>query len=263
MYTIHKDGDLKVKKFLVLLMILGIVGCSSNGTEPEVTETPDVTVTPEPTEVVVEPIATPHPDSKINIELYKVDEYYPVVDGVVTYPDGTTEEFNNGFWGEDQGGSGEDKYYLFQNVISNEWIQGELQRQKDGTDEIYRYLEFVVLPDGFNFYLVKNERPEILYYSYSSKVENDVVDGVFGYDSISDNGSVYTEILLRYCTQIPKGYDINEAINIIAGSKSFYVWRIGDFDEDQSVVGVEDIKNNSGYVTFGSQFLSPDEWWGK
>ncbi|MFV0479654.1 MAG: hypothetical protein ACK5LZ_03675 [Anaerorhabdus sp.] len=81
-----------MKKLLIVLMILGIVGCSSKGTEPQPSETPEVTLTPEPTEVVQEDFT----ESKINIELYKVDEYYPIVDGVVTYPDGTTEEFSNG-----------------------------------------------------------------------------------------------------------------------------------------------------------------------
>ncbi len=157
-----------MKKLLVILIILGVVGCSSKGTEPQPSK---------PTEVVVEPTSTPHPDSKINIDLYKVDEYYPVVDGVVTYPDGTTEEFSNGFEHISQG----DGVTLIRTLHSVWFSQNDISTYRSSTVNYglgYDY-NLLLIEEKFPVF-IHEELPEGFYFRESSRLELNTVDGIIG-----------------------------------------------------------------------------------
>ncbi len=207
-----------MKKLLVLLMILGAVGCSSKRTEPQPGGTPD----PESTEGTNEDFT----ESKINIDLYKVDEYYPVVDGVVTYPDGSTEEFSNGEEVYSLDGSGKNVFRLYQLIVEDrdrfvQTKEGALQNEypfyRENISDVMNVAVKVDIPENYNFV-------------QSSEVVVDLMDGVFGIEMLDIDGRKIPYLIYRYSTHLPKGYELNDSFRIIDGGQTYYIWRIKEYD---------------------------------
>ncbi len=205
-----------MKKLLVLLMILGVVGCSSKRTEPQPSGTSEDAITPEPTDIAQEDFT----ESKINIDLYKVDEYYPIIDGIVTYPDGTTEEFNNGFMMINLGG-GDDYWALYEHTGGETPVFKTYFPDGPYSDELVSELFYVGVNSAFS---------DQYQFIQDSEAVNGEVDGVFGIEYTDEDGRVYPYVLYRYSTGIPKDQDIQEAFRIISSSSTYYVWRIKDYD---------------------------------
>ncbi|MFV0379477.1 MAG: hypothetical protein ACK5KQ_01445 [Anaerorhabdus sp.] len=236
-----------MKKIVVLLMALLVVGCSSNRKEQQTTKTPVIIETPESTTVVYEDDFT---ESKINIDLYKADEYYPVVDGVVTYPDGKTEEFSNGELVPMLDGSETSVFRLYElsiekgkifTITKDDAVQNEYPHYRENINDLMYVTVPVDMPDNYNFV-------------ESSEVNNDLIDGVFGVEMIDKDGKKIPYVIYRYSTHIPKGYDINESFRIINGDKTCYIWRIKEYDY---LKGFYDEVDGEG-VSDRSRVL----WWG-
>ncbi len=215
-----------MKRLFIVFLALGMVGCTTQQ-GGEITMTPESTQKPEETEVVVEPSESDFKESKIDIDLYKVDEYYPVVDGVVTYPDGSTEEFTNSAYLDiDVDANGENDVYLYETRFSQDTIERFTKEPDCYSPDCYRLVlvnenlpvwVYETLPEGFSF-------------EESTNKDAGIIDGVFGIDFENKSGDKIPYVVYRYSNYIPKGYEINESFRISTDKTSYYLWRIKDYD---------------------------------
>lgn len=244
-----------MKRLLVILMTLSLVGCSSNGTSPRTTETPVASLTPAPTEVVVKPTIMPHPNSKINIDLYKSNEYYPVVDGVVTYPDGTTEEFNNGY----EAPENMTVDYILYADNCDSYSEYATDKEMAAKMEYGGYLYVEKIHPTMCALTMSMVSDDYIFTQSSEEISEKIVDGVFGIEYIGGDSSPLPYVMYRYSNYIPKGESINDSFRITSKEIDYYVWRIKDYDDlegfDEAGLTGEygDYASRKGIIWWGAQ----------
>ncbi len=227
-----------MKKLLIVAICIGLVGCTTKESEPQESATP--TPTPEET-------STAYFESKINIDLYKADEYYPIVDGVVTYPDGTTEEFSNGETVPKLDGTGEYAYSLYEEEQDLSRLDNLMSKEEAQEMNLPYYQENI---EGLFSVRVRVDTPSDYKFSQSQFSIDEIIDGVFGVEKITSQGE-FPYVIYRYSNHIPQGEDINDSFRVKIGNNTYYFWRIKDYD---SLRVFDDPEESQGRIS--------TLWWG-
>lgn len=224
-----------MKKLFMLGLLFVLVGCTARA---KVEETGVPTFEPSSTPKIIEYDLTSE-GSKIKMDSYSTSVYFPIVDGVVTYPDGTTDEFANGVSVINM--DGEEDFWLYDAYFPDELIAIDLENSNrvDGgepSDDLYlSESQFKVLSTGFPVYVSRN-LPESYVFVEDSRHINDIIDGILGLEYTNEVGEIDVFVAYRYSTHIPEGYEMNESFRVIRDEVTFYVWRMKEFTEVESYV---------------------------
>lgn len=224
-----------MKKLLIVGMLLMLAGCNiqSKYEETENTEKKETSI-PE----IVES-TSPRNGSKINIDLYPTETYYPIVEGVVTYPNGKRDEFMNGVSVINM--DGEEEYWLYESYFPDELIEFDLKKSNlidagERSDDFYlKERQFKVLNTGFPVYVSRN-LPQKYFFAQDSLRMTEIIDGVLGIEYVNGTGELVTFVAYRYSNYLPTGFEINESFRIIRDEVTFYVWRLKEFTEVEKYI---------------------------